>query len=399
MKPADSRAVIVVGSINEDVMLRIGRRIHPGETVTARRVERRPGGKGANQAAAAAAAGAEVAMLGAVGDDPAGIRMVQDLRRRGVNTESVRTVNGVSTGTAYITVTPDGENTIVLDQGANEFVDAAAVEAAWPALPPASVLLSLLEIPLAGVTAAVRLAAQKGIRPVVTLTPAQPVPGELLHGLDPLLVNEHEAAYVLHTGELGGQVLDAARELLRLGPKSAVVTAGAAGAAVADGTTARLLPAVPVAEVVDTTGAGDAFAGALAAALGRGADLDAAVATGLRAGAEAVQRAGARLAPGDEEPARIGRAPRAGAPPGGPDRRTAPDISEMSGERLAARSLPPGSVNRAAGIPGRTGARFLPNPVEAGLQVCRIRSSCLVRASIPSSPASHAVYRLCGGLA
>jgi ribokinase len=324
MKPADSRAVIVVGSINEDVMLRIGRRIHPGETVTARRVERRPGGKGANQAAAAAAAGAEVAMLGAVGDDPAGIRMVQDLRRRGVNTESVRTVNGVSTGTAYITVTPDGENTIVLDQGANEFVDAAAVEAAWPALPPASVLLSLLEIPLAGVTAAVRLAAQKGIRPVVTLTPAQPVPGELLHGLDPLLVNEHEAAYVLHTGELGGQVLDAARELLRLGPKSAVVTAGAAGAAVADGTTARLLPAVPVAEVVDTTGAGDAFAGALAAALGRGADLDAAVATGLRAGAEAVQRAGARLAPADYEVVRIGRAPRAGAPPpGGPARHSA----------------------------------------------------------------------------
>jgi ribokinase len=294
MSSGDFRAVVVVGSINEDVMLRVDRRIHPGETVTARRVERRPGGKGANQAAAAAAAGAEVAMLGAVGDDPAGIRMVQDLRRRGVNTESVRTLNGVSTGTAYITVTPDGENTIVLDQGANEFVDAAAVEAAWPALPPASVLLSLLEIPLAGVTAAVRLAAEKGVRPVVTLAPAQPVPGELLHGLDPLLVNEHEAAFLLHTDELGGQVLDAARELLRLGPKSAVVTAGAAGAAVADGTTARLLPAVPVAEVVDTTGAGDAFAGALAAALGRGADLDAAVATGLRAGAEAVQRAGAR---------------------------------------------------------------------------------------------------------
>lgn len=286
--------MVVVGSINEDVILQLDRRVRPGETVTARRVERGPGGKGANQAVAAAGAGAEVAMLGAVGDDPAGTRMTEDLRRRGVNTGSVLTVDGVSTGTAYITVTSDGENTIVLDQGANRFVDAAAVEAAWPTLPPAGVLLSLLEIPLDGVATAVKLAAETGMRPVVTLAPARPVPSELLYSLDPLLVNEHEAAFLLQTDDLGGHVLDAARELLRLGPKSAVVTAGAAGAAIADAKHAWLLPAVPVAEVVDTTGAGDAFAGALAAALGRGADLNAAVAAGLRAGAEAVQRIGAR---------------------------------------------------------------------------------------------------------
>jgi ribokinase len=294
MSSTGSGAVVVVGSINEDVMLRVGRRISPGETVTAELVERLPGGKGANQAVAVAAAGAEVAMLGAVGDDPAGVRMVEDLRRRGVGTGPVRTVAGVSTGTAYITVTPDGENTIVLETGANGLVDAAAVEEAWPALPPAGVLLSLLEIPVAGVAAAVRLAVKAGMRPVVTLAPAQPVPDELLHGLDPLLVNEHEAAFFLGAGDLGGDVVGAARELLRLGPRSAVVTAGAAGAAVADGAAARLIPAVRVAEVVDTTGAGDAFAGALAAALSRGGDLDAAVAAGLRAGAEAVQRAGAR---------------------------------------------------------------------------------------------------------
>lgn len=294
MSSTGSGAVVVVGSINEDVMLRVGRPISPGETVTAELVERLPGGKGANQAVAVAAAGAEVAMLGAVGDDPAGVRMVEDLRRRGVGTGPVRTVAGVSTGTAYITVTPDGENTIVLDTGANGLVDAAAVEEAWPALPPAGVLLSLLEIPVAGVAAAVRLAVKAGMRPVVTLAPAQPVPDELLHGLDPLLVNEHEAAFFLGAGDLGGDVVGAARALLRLGPRSAVVTAGAAGAAVAEGAAARMLPAVPVAKVVDTTGAGDAFAGALAAALSRGGDLEAAVAAGLRAGAEAVQRAGAR---------------------------------------------------------------------------------------------------------
>ncbi len=294
MSSADSPFVVVVGSLNEDLVLEVDRPVRPGETVAARRVARLPGGKGANQAAAAAAAGARVAMLGAVGDDSAGIRQIEDLRGRGVRTESVRTVAGVSTGTAYITVTPDGENTIVLDPGANALVDAAAVHAAWPALPAANVLLSLLEIPLSAVTAAVRLAAGTGLRPVVTLAPAQPVPAELLAGLDPLLVNEHEAAFLLDAGSVADDPLGAARELLRLGPAAAVVTLGAAGAAVADRDGVRLLPAEPVDKVVDTTGAGDAFAGALAAALSRAPDLDAAVAAGLHAGAAAVQRAGAR---------------------------------------------------------------------------------------------------------
>jgi ribokinase len=220
--------------------------------------------------------------------------MVEDLRCCGVTAESVRIVNGVSTGAAYITVTPDGENTIVLDPGANALLDSAAVEEAWPALPAASVLLSLLEIPLGAVTAAVRLAADTGLRPVVTLAPAQPVPAELLSGLDPVLVNQHEAAFLLQADSLGGDARGAAMELLRLGPTSAVVTLGAAGAAVADGSGARLLPAVPVEKIVDTTGAGDAFAGALAAALAHGADLDQAVGEGLRAGAKAVGRRGAR---------------------------------------------------------------------------------------------------------
>ncbi len=222
-------------------------------------------------------------MIGAVGDDPAGIRMVEDLRSRGVSTEMVRTADGVSTGAAYITVTPNGENTIVLDPGANALMDSAAVEEAWPALPTASVLLSLLEIPLGAVVAAVRLAAETGTRPVVTLAPVQPVPAELLSGLDPILVNEHEAAFLLQADSLGDGAQDAARELLRLGPASAVITLGPAGAALADGSGARLLPAVPVRKVMDTTGAGDAFAGALAAALAVGGDLDGAVDAGLRA--------------------------------------------------------------------------------------------------------------------
>ena len=130
--------------------------------------------------------------------------------------------------------------------------------------------MSLLEIPLGAVTAAVRLAAGSGLRSVVTLAPAQPVPAELLSGLDPLLVNEHEAAFLLQTDGLGDDARDAAKELLR-GLALAVVTLGPCGAAVADSSGARLLPAMPVEKVVDTTGAGDAFAGALAAALAHGA--------------------------------------------------------------------------------------------------------------------------------
>jgi ribokinase len=202
-------------------------------------------------------------------------------------------VKGISTGTAYITVTPSGENTIVLDPGANALADGALVSAAWPRLPAAGVMLSLLEIPLDAVSVAVRLARETGLRPVVTLAPAQPVPPELLHGLDPLLVNEHEAAFLLGTATVGDP-LAAAAELLRLGPSAAVITLGPAGAAVADGSGTRLLPAVPVATVIDTTGAGDAFAGSLAAALAADADLDTAVHAGLRAGADTVQRPGAR---------------------------------------------------------------------------------------------------------
>lgn len=286
-------SVIVVGSINEDVVLQLPRPIRPGETVTAERVRRLPGGKGANQAVAAAAAGAAVAMVGAVGDDTAGLRMTHDLRAAGVATESVSVLAGVDTGAAYITVTPDGENTIVLDAGANARVNPDMIEAAGPVVATARVLVSLLEIPIPAVLAAVRLARRAGVRPVVTLAPALPVPAELLTGLDPLLVNEHEAAVLLGAVRLDDPS-EAARRLLDRGPTSAVITLGAAGAVVADAGGVRRLQAVPVERVLDTTGAGDAFAGAAAAALAAGAGLDDAVKSGMEAGAAAVGHAGAR---------------------------------------------------------------------------------------------------------
>ena len=202
------------------------------------------------------------------------------------------------TGTAYITVTADGENTIVLERGANARLSPGDVAAERDALAGAAVMLAQLEVPVETVTAAVRAAHDAGARPVVTLAPAQPVPDELLAGLDPLLVNEHEAGFLLGAGTDDAAAAEdaeaCARRLLALGPRSVVITLGAAGAVVADPSGVVRVAAEAVDEVVDTTGAGDAFAGALAAALAGGASLAAAVGAGMAAGAQAVGRAGAR---------------------------------------------------------------------------------------------------------
>jgi ribokinase len=290
--------VVVVGSINEDVELLVARAPKPGETLTAERTARRPGGKGANQAVAAARAGARVRMIARIGADPAGARMLEDLRHEGVDTLAVAALPGVPTGTAYITVTADGENTIVLERGANARLSPADVGAERGALAGAAVMLAQLEVPVDTVTAAVREARDAGVRPVVTLAPAQAVPGELLAGLDPLLVNEHEAGFLLGGGGGNGDVAEdaeeCARRLLGLGPRSVVITLGAAGAVVADASGVWRVPAGTVDEVVDTTGAGDAFAGALACALAHGASLADAVRAGMASGAQAVGRAGAR---------------------------------------------------------------------------------------------------------
>ncbi|MHB1535274.1 MAG: ribokinase, partial [Acidimicrobiales bacterium] len=253
-------SVLVVGSINEDVVLRLSRPVLSGETVTAVGVDRFPGGKGANQAVAAARAGAAVAMLARVGDDPAGKRMLDDLGRENVDTAAVRGLPGVATGAAYITVTPDGDSTIIVDPGANARLRPEDVEAEGDALSAAAVMVAQLEVPLDTVAAAVRLAVATGTRAVVSLAPATAVPGVVLSGLDPLLVNEHEAAFFLGEQSVADHAEEAARRLLEGGPRSVVITLGPRGAVIADSSGTRRLPAAPAKTVVDTTGAGDAFA-------------------------------------------------------------------------------------------------------------------------------------------
>jgi ribokinase len=286
--------VFVMGSINQDFVLEVERRPKPGETVTDAVLSTHNGGKGANQAAAAALLGASVIFLGRVGDDGFGGPLVEALREKGVDTGLTEEAAGVSTGTAFITVTADGENAITVAPGANRSLAPEAVDAAREDIRGSAVLVAQMEIPRETVVRAAEVTGDVGTRMVLNLAPTFRVPRAVLERLDPLVVNEHEAAFLLG-GEVAGVdgALRAAMDLLSLGPRSAVVTVGAEGAVFAEGEAKGHVPA-PKAPVVDTTGAGDAFVGALAFRLARGDSLEEAVGYAARAGAAAVTKAGAQ---------------------------------------------------------------------------------------------------------
>ena len=286
--------VFVAGSINQDFVLSVERRPAPGETVTDARLATHNGGKGANQAAAAALLGASVAFLGRVGDDGFGGPLIRSLADKGVDTTLVQEAPDSSTGAAFITVTPDGENAITVAPGANRRLTTEDVDDASESIGEARVLVAQMEIPHEVVLRAVEVAAASGTRVLLNLAPPFEVPRVLLEKLDPLVINEHEAAFLLGERVEGVDgALDAAPRLLALGPGSVVVTLGEDGAVFSDGESAQHLTA-PNVDVVDTTGAGDAFVGALAARLAADAHLKDAVAYAVRAGAAAVTEAGAQ---------------------------------------------------------------------------------------------------------
>ena len=286
--------VFVVGSINQDFVLSVERRPEPGETVTEAQLSKGNGGKGANQAAAAALLGASVKFLGRVGDDGFGEPLVDALADKGVDTSLIKASPGSSTGTAFITVTPDGENAITVAPGANRSLTADDVDDASEAIGDARVLVAQMEVPPEVVLRAVEVAAWQGTRSLVNLAPTTEVPRKLLEKLDPLVVNEHEAAFLLEKRVEGVEgALSAAPELLQLGPRSAVITLGREGAVFSDGESTNHLSA-PKVDAVDTTGAGDAFVGALAAKLAQELPLHDAVAYAVRAGAAAATKKGAQ---------------------------------------------------------------------------------------------------------
>ncbi|GAA1248579.1 PfkB family carbohydrate kinase [Oryzihumus leptocrescens] len=271
--------VFVLGSLNVDLVTRVERHPRPGETLMGEGLARFAGGKGANQAVAARAAGADVVMLGAVGEDDGGAAYRRRLAALGIDAGPVSVEAGAVTGHAIITVDAAGENVIVVVPGANAAVSASHLSALDQA-GPGDVLLASLEVPVAAVVAAVRRATGAGARVVLNLAPYAALPHDVVALADPVVVNEHEALALADAGQVPGSLL---------------VTFGANGAAW-DGIPAPAV-GVPEGEVLDTTGAGDAFCGALAAALARGLGRDEALAAAMEAGAEAVRRHGAQPDP------------------------------------------------------------------------------------------------------
>lgn len=270
---------MVVGSLNVDLVTRVVRHPRPGETVLGVSGGRMAGGKGANQAVAAAAAGAQVRLVGRVGDDEDGIAYVSRLSALGVDTTGLLVTGAVPTGRALITIDEDGENAIIVVPGANAELGSPDL-APLDEVGPGDVVLLQLEIPLPVVEEAARRARDRGARVVINLSPYAELALDVLAAADPVVVNEHEASLLADSDRV---------------PASVLVTFGAAGASW-DGQRAVAV-AVPDGEVVDTTGAGDAFCGALAAALAAGCERQQALEAALGAGAEAVCHVGVQADP------------------------------------------------------------------------------------------------------
>jgi ribokinase len=279
--------VVVVGSVNVDLTVKVAALPSPGETVIGGEFTQSPGGKGGNQATAAARLGAETWFVGLVGDDPFGKSARADLEASGVNVTHLGT-GGSPTGVAAIIVDEGGENLIAVASGANGELEPGVVERALGGLlSENTVVLGGLEVPDEAVAAAARAARRAGACFVLNPAPAHPLPEELIRACDVLTPNEHEAA-VLVSGS--------PEMLLDQGAAAVVVTQGARGAdLLRPGASAHHQPPFPI-DAVDTTGAGDAFSAALAWGLSEGRSLEDAIALGAAAGALATRAVGARAA-------------------------------------------------------------------------------------------------------
>jgi ribokinase len=286
--PEDGTVVVVVGSVNVDLVLSLPRLPAPGETVIGGRLHGAPGGKGGNQAVAAARLGARTWLVGCIGDDDFGREAREDLSEAGVDTRLLAT-GRAPTGVAVVMVDAAGENAIAVASGANQELDPDMVRAAFASIPSRdAVVLACLEVPDAAVLAAAEAAAARGWPFVLNPAPARPLAPELLRRCAVLTPNHHEAT------ALGPSSIP---DLLAGGVEAVVVTRGSQGADLyrPDRPDRPVLHQPPFAvPVVDTTGAGDAFSAALAWALAGGQSLEEAVRVAAAAGALSIQAVGAR---------------------------------------------------------------------------------------------------------
>lgn len=288
--------VVVIGSVNVDLVAPCARLPRPGETLRGGVLEIVAGGKGANQALAAARLGASVALVACVGQDSWADVALAGLREQGVDLSHVSALPGVATGTAMIQVDAEGQNSILLSPGANDALTPARIDAAEDLIRSARLLVCQLETPMASVERAVAIAYAAGVPVLLNPAPAQHLPDSLLRMVDYLVPNESEAAAITAT-EIDDleHAVAVAVSLSRESGGTVLVTLGKRGVMSANAQGCRHFPA-PMVNAVDTTGAGDTFIGGLVAALVNGSQIDDAIAWGQRAAAISVQRHGAQAA-------------------------------------------------------------------------------------------------------
>ncbi len=299
---ADSVPTIaVVGSLNVDYVAKVGRLPVPGETVAAMDLEIVHGGKGANQAIAAERQGCQVRMIGAVGDDEIGRSYLDYLRAEGIGVEGIRQVPEVPTGSAFISVNTDGENTIVVCQGANGMTSPDQIRARDPYIAEADALLAQFEVPLSVVVEALRIANRAGVLTVVNPSPMRSTFPWATVEIDYLIVNETEAEDIIEEIPVDLEAAEDLRDFLKgLRVNGLVVTRGSDPTLVIGPDEAFEAPTLAVVPV-DTVGAGDAFAGCLTARLAAGESLREAVLAANCAGALTTLRTGAQTAIPDRD--------------------------------------------------------------------------------------------------
>jgi ribokinase len=284
--------ILVIGSLNADLVVRTPHFPAPGETIQGADLVIIPGGKGANQAVAAARLGASVAMIGCVGADAFGATLIENLKQNHIDATGVLRDGAAATGTAIIIVDSNGENSIVLSPGANGKVSHREIESG--AMADAKLLLLQLEIPMEAVLHSARLAKDNGVRVILNPAPAREIPDELLEIADYLVPNETELGLLAGTTITDKDSLEAAAgSLVARGATNVIVTLGEKGAMIVNKSGNEYVTSFSV-KPVDTTGAGDAFIGGMASLLMQHKSLKDAVKYGCACGALATTKFGAQ---------------------------------------------------------------------------------------------------------